>query len=43
MVGYGLHSFQSICIILMAWCCMICLEDSSLTWVSDLDEVDEFP
>ncbi len=28
MVGYGVHSFQSICIVLMAWCCMICLEDS---------------
>ncbi len=33
MVGYGVHSFQSICIILKAWCCMICLEDSSQTLV----------
>ncbi len=31
MVGYGVHSFQSICIMLMAWCCMICLEDSTLS------------
>ncbi len=30
MVGYGVHSFQSICIMLKAWCCMICLEDSSI-------------
>ena len=26
MVGHGVHSFQTICIMLMAWCCMICLD-----------------
>ncbi len=28
LVESGVHSSKPICIMLMAWCCMICQEDS---------------